>query len=132
MLDIKEIRRNPEEIKDRISTRGRYLRFLIDDIVMYDKWLSEERSFYDSCQSERKSLSKGKQTEGQRSASIWFKQCSNEASAEITKLENKLEKLMMLCPNVPDKTVPIGMVDLNSDETLDRFKYITLLYAQKV
>jgi seryl-tRNA synthetase len=116
MLDLKEIRKNPEEIKRKLSRRNPDLAKLIDEIVALDKEHRKELQRKEELESERNQLSK----------LVGMKKSKQEdAEEEITKLNSiklslkaiadlepelfeKQSKILESIPNLPDDSIPDG------------------------
>lgn len=60
MLDIKEIRKNPEFYKTLLSRRASWMSLYIDDALELDMILNTSLAWYDECQMTRKQLAKKK------------------------------------------------------------------------
>jgi len=116
MLDLKEIRKDPEEIKRKLSRRNPDLTILIDEIVTLDKEHRKELQRKEELESERNQLSKLVGTK---------KSKGEDAEEEITKLNSikislkaivdlepelfeKQSKILESIPNLPDDTIPDG------------------------
>lgn len=116
MLDLKEIRKNPEEIKAKISRRNPDLAKLIDEIVELDKEHRKELQKKEELEARRNALSK----------EVGMKKSKGEdAEADITELNSiklslktiadlepelfeKQIKILEAIPNIPHDSIPDG------------------------
>jgi len=120
MLDIKEIRKNAEELKKRITQRGCDAYTSIDKVLACDETRRKLETEKQTLQAERKSASKNIGAliaQGQTPESA--KAAVKEIGDKISQLEEKanevteqLNDLLMGLPNVPHVDCPIG-----TDET---------------
>lgn len=114
MLDIKFVRDNQDLIRKMLEMRG--MSVPLDDLINYDKErrklittvqkLKHEKNIVSLKIAELKRENKSVQKEIEE-----MKKISDEISiidAKIKDLEQKIHDIMMLIPNIPDKTVPPG------------------------
>ena len=128
MLDLKLIREDPEKVRSALRDRG--LKNGIEEILALDRTRREYLGSIESKRAERNAASEqigqlmrkigeakkaGQPSESLESEVATFKEASTGLGSEITGLEDQLrpvdEKLrdsLLLIPNVPDETVPIG------------------------
>ncbi len=115
MLDIKFVRENLDLIREMLRMRG-MANIPLDDLINFDK---ERRELITSAQklkhkrnivslkiAEHKKENKDVEKEIEE-----MKKISDEISmtdAKIKELEQKIQDIMMIIPNTPDRTVPTG------------------------
>jgi seryl-tRNA synthetase len=116
MLDIRALRENPENIKDRLRNRGGELWKLVDDVVACDETRRRCETERQQLQSRRNSLSKevGKlKSQGQDATALMdevkgissrLEEVGNEADAA----DARQRELLLGIPNVPHEACPVG------------------------
>ncbi|MCQ2505714.1 MAG: serine--tRNA ligase [Lachnospiraceae bacterium] len=127
MLDIKFLRENPEVVKQNIRNKFQDKKLpLVDEAIELDKDYRKAQQEADDLRSQRNKISKqigalmaqGKKEE----AEACKKQVADFANrlAELEKIEEELseqlKKVMMVIPNIIDKSVPIGKDDSENVE----------------
>lgn len=120
MLDIRVIREQPEQIKERLRTRGDSYDELVDRIVASDERRRQILSEVEELKHRRNIVSKqvgmmlkeGKDTTALREEMRQVGDRISRLDAELREVEKELEQAMLLLPNSPHESVPIG-----SDET---------------
>lgn len=118
MLDIKDIRENPEDIKAKLLTRGCSTNNDIDEVLTFDESFRKIETAKQVLQSERNSASKnigillGK---GEQDAAESMKTHVKEIGEKIKEMEaqshevtEKLHNLLMSIPNTPYAGCPVG------------------------
>ncbi|GAA5495627.1 serine--tRNA ligase [Rubritalea halochordaticola] len=118
MLDIREIRDNAEEIKERLATRGGDAHTLIDEVLSCDESRRSIETEKQQLQSQRNSASKkigalmgqGKKEEAEaaKAAVKEIGERIKELDAESDTLTSRQEELLMSIPNVPHTACPVG------------------------
>ncbi|OMH40957.1 serine--tRNA ligase [Desulfurobacterium indicum] len=118
MLDIKEIRKNPEKIKEKLSLRNPELSKKLDALLKIDRKRREIITELESLKALRNKLSKEIGTlyrEKKIDEANLKKKQAEEASAKSKELEEVLKnveaefnKLILAIPNIPHETVPVG------------------------
>jgi len=114
MLDIKFIRENQDLIKKMLEMRNISVPF--DDLIKYDKERREIITIAQKLKHKKNLVSlkiaelKRENKDAQKEIEE-MKKISDEISmidAKIKDLERKIHDIMMIIPNIPDKTVPPG------------------------
>ncbi len=124
MLDIKQIKENPEFYKERLATRQKDYSADIDRLLVLD---SERRSLIADTEAKKASQNKISKTipqlkkEGKDTAPIFeeMKKLSDEIKAENEKIgtiDEEIENTLLGIPNVPSATVPVGADDSENVE----------------
>ncbi len=127
MLDMKFLRENSEEVKENIRKKFQDSKLpLVDEVIALDKENRALKQHGDDLRSQRNSLSKqigGLMKEGNREAAEQLKQKVSSMALEMKQVEekeaevaNKIEKIMMIIPNMIDPSVPIGKDDSQNVE----------------
>lgn len=124
MLDIRLIRENPEEVKERIRQRGGDLWQLVDRVLECDDARRRAETEKQQLQSERNSSSKqigilkkqGQDTSAieQRMRCIGDRIKELDAEAEAASIEQT--NLLMSIPNMPHEKCPIGLDETANPE----------------
>ena len=131
MLDIKFLRNNPDIVKQNIKNKFQENKLpLVDEVIELDAASRAAQQEADNLRSERNRLSKqigalygqGKKQEAEAAKATVNAQA--QRLAELEKLEEeyaeKINKIMMVIPNIIDPSVPIGKDDSENVE-LQRF-----------
>ena len=116
MLDIELLRKNPELVKERLRLRREEYPTLVDEALRLDE---ERRSILrelEALRAERNSLSKevGKlKSKGEQTAELEgkvkeIKEKIEGLEGQLSKLEEQLKGVMLLIPNIPHYSVPVG------------------------
>lgn len=116
MLDLKEIRKNPEEIKRKVARRNPELVKFIEEISELDKEHRKELQKKEELEAKRNSLSKvvgAKKAKGEDAeVEITELNAIKISLKEIADLEPELfekqTKILEAIPNLPDDSVPDG------------------------
>ncbi|SNR87228.1 serine--tRNA ligase [Desulfurobacterium atlanticum] len=118
MLDIKEIRKNPQKFKDKLSLRDKKLPEKIDRLLEIDRTRRETLTEVESLKAERNKLSKEIGTlfkEKKIEEANIKKSKVEEISGRIKELEENLKEieksfksLLLNIPNIPHESVPVG------------------------
>ncbi len=131
MIDIKLIRTNPELVKENIKKKFQDEKLeLVDKVIELDKQFRETKVECDSLRNQRKTKSKeigGYMAKGQKDEAEKVKaevaaigQKLEEMEALEVKLEADIRQIMLVIPNIIDKSVPIGKDDSENVE-VERF-----------
>jgi seryl-tRNA synthetase len=107
MLDLKFIRENPEIVKKSIENRHDSVP--IDEILQLDSERRQGIVKLDTLRQERKAVSKEREQGQERGRAIRNEIQMLEETAK--KLEDKLNELLKLVPNIPQADVPLGKDD---------------------
>ncbi|MEO0415241.1 MAG: serine--tRNA ligase, partial [Verrucomicrobiota bacterium] len=116
MLDIREVRENPEAIKERVKTRGGDAYLLIDEILECDVKRREAETDKQALQGDRKRISKeigALKKEGKDSSEIEAQvRAIGDKIKEIGEVadaaDSRQRDLLLQVPNVPHADCPIG------------------------
>ena len=131
MLDIKFVRENSELVKENIKKKFQDEKLpLVDEVITLDKEYREIKTRLDELRSERNKksgsigmLMKEKKVEEAEKVKEEVKKINEEISLDETKepeLAEKIKNIMMMIPNIIDKSVPIGKDDSENVE-IERF-----------
>src|SRR3989338_5892339 len=103
MLDINLIRQNPELVKEGIAKKN-YDPSLVDDFLAIDREWREVTKEIDDLRAEQKKLSAEKKID--EAKELKFK--IHAAEADLKKLEEKRDEVLLQLPNLPFPSVPVG------------------------
>jgi seryl-tRNA synthetase len=114
MLDLKQIRSDPERVKAALARRG--AAEAVDELLALDARRRELLPEIEGAQAERKTLSKqigeakqrGEDAEGPMAAVGELKRRIEAGRAELEKVEAELETVAAALPNLPDPDAPEG------------------------
>lgn len=131
MLDIKFVRENPDAVKENIKKKFQDSKLaLVDEVVAIDAELRAAKTEADELRANRNKASKeigalmaqGKKDEAEQAKKRVTEFADRLAALEAkeAELSEKLNKDMMVIPNIIDPTVPIGKDDSENVE-LERF-----------
>ncbi len=131
MIDIKLIRENKELVKENIKKKYQDEKLpLVDEVLELDKKLRETKVQADNLRNKRNSISsnigefmRNKQIEEANSLKEEVKEINNKLDyleKEEEKLNQEIRKIMLVIPNIIDKSVPIGKDDSENVE-IERF-----------
>lgn len=124
MLDVKEIRRDPDRIKAAMKTRNMDADALVDSILEIDAERRRITGEVEAKKAEQNADTKQiplLKKEGKDISALMarLKVLSDEikdSDAELSALEDKQRDLLLSLPNVPAKDVPIGRDDTENRE----------------
>lgn len=131
MLDIKFVRENPDAVKENIKKKFQDSKLaLVDEVVAIDAELRAAKTEADELRANRNKASKeigalmaqGKKDEAEQTKKRVTEFADRLAALETkeAELSEKLNKDMMVIPNIIDPSVPIGKDDSENVE-LERF-----------
>ncbi len=131
MIDIKFLRENPDIVKQNIKNKFQDSKLpLVDEVIKLDSEYRAAITEADKLRADRNRLSKqigGLMAKGEKEEAEKVKKQVTDAAerlAELEKLEaelsEKVTKIMMVIPNIIDKSVPIGKDDSENVE-IERF-----------
>ncbi|MCD7773367.1 MAG: serine--tRNA ligase [Ruminococcus sp.] len=131
MIDIKELRTNPQRVKDNIKKKFQDEKLpLVDEVVSLDAEYRETKTLADELRNKRNVMSKqigGLMAKGEREEAEKVKSevkeigaRLEELSAKETELEARIKEIMLVIPNFIDESVPIGKDDSENVE-IERF-----------
>lgn len=120
MLDIREIREHPEELKIRLQARGGEAFLLIDDVLACDEARRKAETEKQTLQAERNALSKeigslrrqGQDSSSQEAHVRALGDRVKELDVLVEETTLRQQELLMSIPNLPHPQCPVG-----SDET---------------
>ncbi|MBU0586722.1 serine--tRNA ligase [Candidatus Micrarchaeota archaeon] len=127
MLDIKAIRANPEELRAALKNRQQDA-LLVAKLLELDEVWRRDKKELDELRAERNTLGLAISSAKKKkeNADEPIKRSSEVSSRikvldeEVERLERDLENMMLLVPNIPDKSVPVG-ADENSNKEVIKF-----------
>ncbi len=131
MLDIKFLRENPEVVKQNIQNKFQDQKLpLVDEVIELDKENREIKQEVQALRANRNKLSKqigalmgqGKKEEAEEVKKQVTSQADRieELSVREKNVEEQIQKIMMVIPNIIDPSVPIGKDDSENVE-LEKF-----------
>ncbi len=131
MIDIKFLRENPDIVRENIKNKFQDSKLpLVDEVIKLDSDYRAAITEADKLRADRNRLSKqigGLMAKGEKEEAEKVKKQVTDAAqrlAELEKLEaelsEKVTKIMMVIPNIIDKSVPIGKDDSENVE-IERF-----------
>ncbi|MCC8191483.1 MAG: serine--tRNA ligase [Ruminococcus sp.] len=131
MIDIKELRTNPQRVKDNIKKKFQDEKLpLVDEVVSLDAEYRKTKTLADELRNKRNVMSKqigGLMAKGEREEAEKVKSevkeigsRLEELSAKETELEARIREIMLVIPNFIDESVPIGKDDSENVE-IERF-----------
>lgn len=127
MLDIKFVRENKEIVKQNIRNKFQDSKLkLVDEVIELDAESRSTKQEADALRAERNKISKqigGLMAQGKKEEAEEVKKQVTEKSdhlaaleAKEAELQEKIKKIMMVIPNIIDKSVPIGTDDSENVE----------------
>ncbi len=124
MLDIKFIRENPDLVKEAMRNRNSNLDDQIDKVLKIDETRRELTGKVEAMKAQQNAVSKKipeMKKNGEDTTEIMksMKTLSDEITnlnAELSKLEDDQKNILLSIPNVPHKSVPIGVDDTQNVE----------------
>ncbi len=127
MIDIKFLRENPDVVKQNIKNKFQDHKLpLVDEVIELDKQSRTVKLEADGLRAERNKNSKmigalmgqGKKDEAEEMKKKVGEQAArlSECEALEAEYEEKIKKIMMVIPQIIDKTVPIGKDDSENVE----------------
>ena len=131
MLDIRFVRENPDAVKENIKKKFQDDKLpLVDEVIELDKKRRETLQRAEALRADKNRISKeigGFMAKGQKDEAEKAKAQVATFSKELAELEaqepvidEKINKIMMVIPNIIDPSVPIGK---NDEENVEVTKY---------
>lgn len=131
MIDIKFLRENPDAVKENIKKKFQDTKLpLVDEVIELDKKRRETLQRAETLRADKNRISKeigGFMAKGQKDEAEKAKAQVAAFSKELAELEaqepvldEKINKIMMVIPNIIDPSVPIGK---NDEENIEVTKY---------
>lgn len=118
MLQVSLLRQQPDFVKERLAHRNFTGIHLVDDILKLDEAVREKKSASENVQARINTLSKDigmfmskgdKETSEQKKGEVAALKSSLSADkAALDELENELQRMLLLLPNLPNSIVPKG------------------------
>jgi len=114
MLDIKKLRENPDEIARRLSTRGN--KYDLQGVLALDQERRHLQAETEKLKNERNTASKeigrlkktGQDTGAMQESVRKIGERVAEIDAELKALEQRQHEKMLMIPNLPHASVPVG------------------------
>ena len=127
MLDIKFVRENPEIVKQNIKNKFQDEKLtLVDEVIALDEQARKTQQEADDLRAKKNKISKdigALMAKGQKEEAEKVKLEVSNISKRLEELEPveadlgaKIKKIMMIIPNIIDKSVPIGKDDSENVE----------------
>ena len=124
MLDIKQIRENPEQVKAAMRSRNKDMDSLIDELLAIDIKRRELMTTTDTMKQEQNAASRDIPRIKKEGGDIGvimtrmnkLKETIKNNNAALAELETKQELIMFEFPNIPHETVPVGKDDSDNVE----------------
>ena len=127
MIDIKFLRENPDAVKQNIKNKFQDEKLpLVDEVIELDMKSREAKGKADALRAERNKISKqigALMAQGKKEEAEETKKLVTAKSEELAALEEqereyseKVNKIMMVIPNIIDPSVPIGKDDSENVE----------------
>ena len=127
MLDIKFVRENPEIVKQNIKNKFQDEKLtLVDEVISLDEQARKTQQEADDLRAKKNKISKdigALMAKGQKEEAEKVKLEVSNISKRLEELEPieadlgaKIKKIMMIIPNIIDKSVPIGKDDSENVE----------------
>ena len=121
MLDIDDVRSNPQRVKEAIRAKGTGSPEMVDDLLAVDEERRARITEKEDAQAKKNQLSseigalkrEGKDDEAQEriDQTSALKKEIDELKAAVQKSEAKQEELLLQLPNVPHPSVPVGATE---------------------
>jgi seryl-tRNA synthetase len=125
MIDIKLIRENPELVKENIKKKFQNEKLpLVDKVIKLDEEWRKLRYEEDKLRGERNKVSKeiSEAKKAKKSVAALMKKAKDipeeieKIGVKKDKLEAQIKEIMMVIPNIIDKSVPLGKDDTENKE----------------
>ncbi len=127
MIDIKFLRENPDAVRENIKKKFQDSKLpLVDEVIALDEELRASKKRADDLRANRNKVSKcigalmgqKKFAEAEEAKKLVAEQAAElaELEAKETELNEKVQNIMMIIPNIIDPTVPIGKDDSENVE----------------
>ena len=118
MLTIKQLRENPEFVIERLNVKGFDTKSIIDDVIKLDDSRKAIQTKLDANLAEQNAIAKeigmlfkqDRQTEAEaaKQRSVELKEISKAMQDEQADVEKRLQEKIILLPNLPHSSVPVG------------------------
>lgn len=131
MIDIKFLRENPDAVKENIKKKFQDTKLpLVDEVIELDKKRRETLQRAETLRADKNRISKEiggfmakdqkDEAEKAKAQVAAFSKELAELEAQEPVLDEKINKIMMVIPNIIDPSVPIGK---NDEENIEVTKY---------
>jgi seryl-tRNA synthetase len=116
MLDVKLIREQPQLVRERLATRGRGDEERLGEIAAFDEKRRKLQAESDALKAERNRVSKeigalkskGEDADAQVAAMKKVGEQISALDAELSAIDDRLQEILLLLPNLPNADVPLG------------------------
>ena len=116
MLDIRLLRENPDQIKQRLDTRGGSLGSQVDEVLKIDEQRREAETERQKLQSDRNRISreigiakkKGEDTQAIEAEVRGIGQRIDQIGKDADAADEQQRNLLLQIPNVPHEACPVG------------------------
>lgn len=124
MLDIKRIRENTKEIKEALNNRNENLSDTIDKLLALDDERKQLLQKKEALRAEQNKISKeiplkkknGEDVSETLQEMSKLKEEIKVDDEKLSEIEEKIKNIILLIPNIPDKSVPLGKDDTENIE----------------
>lgn len=124
MLDIKRIRENTKEIKEALNNRNENLSDTIDKLLDLDDERKQLLQKKEALRAEQNKISKeiplkkknGEDVSETLQEMSKLKEEIKVDDEKLSEIEEKIKNIILLIPNIPDKSVPLGKDDTENIE----------------
>ena len=124
MLDIKRIKENTKEIKEALNNRNENLSDTIDKLLALDDERKQLLQKKEALRAEQNKISKeiplkkknGEDVSETLQEMSKLKEEIKVDDEKLSKIEEKIKNNILLIPNIPDKSVPLGKDDTENIE----------------
>lgn len=128
MLDIRAIRENAAAVQQRLATRGRGDERAIADVLKLDQQRRQRLQEVENLKAQRNQVSKQIGQAKARGEDVTnmmagMKEVSDRIAAldaEVAQLDTQLEQRLLVIPNLPHESVPVGR-DANDNKEVRRW-----------
>ena len=116
MVDIELIRRKPDFVKERLSTRDKDLPRMVDNLIEIDVLRRKLLTEIEQLRAERNKKSKeigalrraGKSSRELEEEVRQVKERIEELEEKLNHLQEEMQAIMLRIPNIPHESVPVG------------------------
>jgi len=124
MLDIRLLRENPDQIKQRLDTRGGSLGSQVDEVLKIDEQRREAETERQKLQSDRNRISKeigiakkkGEDTQSIEAEVRGIGQRIDQIGKDADAADEQQRNLLLQIPNVPHEACPVGTSAVDNPE----------------
>lgn len=124
MLDVKDVLKRPDYYRELLATRESWYALLVDDIIRYYPLKKKNDQLLEKCLADRKQNSGKKITENDI-ACMKFNKALISNLEYVSKVYSKyIESILMIIPNLPHDSVPVGMVRTRTERDDKWLKFL--------